>query len=507
MISNEPSITVAPPAPIGGRQGRKQAITQLLATKQLSDAGARWLEKALDPFHDFSVRVDGMPDSNSQNTVVQEYNVTQTFSVPTGVAGNWDAHIFNLPELNTSTTATTSYLTYPSTTPPSGPYTMEPYNFVFGGTSGVANGLSGLMVSVGPAGFKSVPDDNISVQAQYSNTYNLPIPSTSQGGTRRLIAFAYEIHDTTAQLYQQGTVTAYKMPQDTRYASIPYGTSATSQSYNVNFVVSKAPPSTSTQAILLFDARQWNVKDGAYVVCSQDVMSEYARLKANTGFPHLFLNDDLYGMNISASQATTAVTTTFGFGHLPSLSSSTSFAPFIAQASTPYSHPTAFDTHGVFLTGLNNQSTFTVTVRYLVEYAPSVYETTLVSLAQPSPNYDPIALELYQHASAMLPPAVDVGQNASGDWWQTCLKVLGDVAPIVGNIIPVPGAKAIGNAVGGASKMIANTTSKSPRRKPSPEDGQADEMEFKDVPNSAPPSQRRKARAPGPLRSKLSKKK
>jgi len=60
----------------------------------MTASGANWLRKALDPFHDFQVRVDGLPDDNTANTIVQEVSLTQTISAPLPVTGICTSSIY-----------------------------------------------------------------------------------------------------------------------------------------------------------------------------------------------------------------------------------------------------------------------------------------------------------------------------------------------------------------------------------------------------------------------------
>jgi hypothetical protein len=462
------------------RNERRDQLDKLVSQRALTDAGARWVRKALDPFHDFSVRVDGMPDSNTSPTVVQEYNVTSTFSVPAGVTGNWDAHIFNLPDLASYAQSYTSFLQYPVTT--SGSEAVGQYNFVYGGTATIANGLGTINVSSGPAGFRSLPDDSATSQSQYATFSNIPLPVGSQPGNRRCIYLAFEITDTTAELYQQGTVTAYEMPQDVTLGTYNTGSGAGPNVLS-QYVVSRSPPALNTQAMLLYDSRQWASKYGAYVVCKMDTDSEWNKLRTSVSGQRLYTNDDLAGWNFGTPGST------YGFGTFSSPTiAGTGATTSITQHQFSH-HPIMFNTSGIFLTGLNQNSTFTVTVRYGIEYAPSPYETQLVSLAQPSPHYDPAALEIYKRAAVELPIAVPVGENESGDFWDTVLGIIGDVAPMVGSMIPIPGAGMLGNLVGSGAKMGQSARNKPKAQKQASSSRPPDTRAFQ-AQNDTPASRR-----------------
>jgi hypothetical protein len=117
--------------------------------------------------------------------------------------------------------------------------------------------------------------------------------------------------------------------------------------------------------------------------------------------------------------------------------------------------PTPFHTSGAYFTGLNPNSTLTINAKWILESAPTQESKQLVVLAQPSPAYDPVALEIYKEAARMLPPGVPVGDNKSGDFWDSVLVFLGDAAGALGSVIP--GMSSLGKvAENGLHKMAQN---------------------------------------------------
>lgn len=202
------------------------------------------------------------------------------------------------------------------------------------------------------------------------------------------------------------------------------------------------------------NSRQWHVKDGEYVVCLMD--TERNALKNNEKMLTLFTHGDCFGTTSTADSNYALFTKEFTSNGV-----STAYENTKSTVQTHFGVP--FHTSGVFLTGLSSTSTFTVTVVSYWEYAPSVSEASgsaLVYLAQCSSDYDPIALELYERASRLLPVAVPANMNAEGDFWDWVLGTVASVAPAIGNLL-LPGAGgAVGSAVSSGLRSVQSNRNK-----------------------------------------------
>jgi len=436
---------------------------------------------------------------------------TVQISAPSGTSGNWDAHVFSLPfapivadqfYAGAERNAGVAYGYGTSTTGLAGPWyaTDGAPTFIPGDNRSIFQSLVLGLLNV-----HSWTTSGIGGMLPNRSTAWTPPASTQVLGTsaalgrRRLIAAAYEIHDTTAQLYKQGTLTAYRMPQAPTLCNSRGGTpftvggsaaslytkpfesyvsasdAPTYSSANVVPMVTyeeyNTPPPNPSLALEYAGSRQWEVKDGAYVVLTQDAERNALSF---TKSGHVAMTDGDY----NPSSVTVDNATGYPFEALYN----PSFNPVLAGhgdgtastagpvCTTNGGYPflsVPFHTGGVMLTGLNAQSTFTVTLRTVWELAPvtgdfvtantglsNVIPTLnpLVPMAQPSPEYDPIALELYQRAVTKLPVAVPVGMNAAGDFWDWVLGAVQTVAPMIGTAL----GGAPGTAVGGlASKWAA----------------------------------------------------
>jgi len=75
----------------------KAALNRLIQNRQVTSSGVKWLEVALDPFHDTEVVSDGYPDVTTTRSITQVVTKTMTVVAPAGLTtATWDAHVFFL---------------------------------------------------------------------------------------------------------------------------------------------------------------------------------------------------------------------------------------------------------------------------------------------------------------------------------------------------------------------------------------------------------------------------
>jgi len=268
---------------------------------------------------------------------------------------------------------------------------------------------------------------------------SLPLPSSYTSGKCRIIASGFEVTNATADLTSQGMVTVYRSP-------VPeYETSTALNIVNVlsnptlqgslSAIVCSAPPGNIAEAMLLPGSRQWKAKDGAY--CVQALNSNNIPTEEQNNRSILFLDSQgRYVLQNIVSENTTTP----------------NYATNVASTLTK------FDISGAYFTGLSNSTTLTVTWNVFVERFPSVNDTDLVVLANPSPQYCPAALEAYAHCIRDMPVGVPVAENGLGDWFNSAIGEISKVmAPViqpalkVAKLIPTPMSQAIASA----GKMLA----------------------------------------------------
>jgi len=424
------------------RKSRK-IIDRLVGSRALSEDGLGWLVTALDPFHDTETRLEGYPDQISARSVCQCFQRKFTVTAPAAAAGgNWDAHIFYAPFSN-------------------------PFPTSFG-THGIANGGQEIPVLAGfAAGFSQVPGGvtvttgaaNVPtwtstsepvVQAPAVGSEVIGCPVLQEG--HRLLAVAYEVTNTTASLYRQGDVTVYKQPTMPAIGHIYRNQAATPFAVNQSAVCDfmSAPPRNAADCALYPNAKIWMAGDGVYAVMPMnDVEQKPARFRPH-GFQYVF----------------TQAAPSFGMNALGSSMSGTVGGINDCSVNT---YP--FDNVGSYFTGLSNQTTLTITARYIFERFPSLTadaeDSNFLTLATPSPSWDPVALELYGRVLSEMPPAVPVAENGLGEWFGKVVSWIGEAAPIVGKVVGnfVPGADAVGRMVGNIASGASSSMAASPSTK------------------------------------------
>ncbi len=395
----------------------QKASKKVSLPEGLSKDGGEWLTLALDPFHDYEHQISGYPDIDGSQTVVSCYQYQSVVTAPAGVAGNWDAHIFSLPQMSSQAltvgTESANWATFQE---------AAVANQVVAGPLNIMSNASGQTL---------IPTIPANGTFSYSNLPSGTNATDLVDGCTRLIGMGFEVVNTTADLNKQGSVTVYRMPQYRDGNQIVWSNNAGTFTASIAGERWRRPPSSVAEANLLKGSRTWAARKGCYCVCAQN-SSENPLKQLST---HTQLISPASGPG-AASVAWASQLTTVG----------TSGSVSTATPTTTKSAP--FDTTGAFFIGLSNSSSLTVTVKFYVERAPTYAEKALAVLASPSAALDYYALELYAQAISTLPVGVPVDQNAFGDWWRGVLRVVKMVAPKLGlSLAPwLPAAPLVGKA-------------------------------------------------------------
>lgn len=417
---------------------RKDVLAMLQKKHAISREGADWLKLAVDPFHDYNHQIAGYPDTDGSQTVVSCYQYQADIVAPAGVAGNWDCHVFNNPLATSGTwgsfnqSADWSVLKQynPDVTQVQGPLTI---------LTGVAGGslqARGAVVATNAAQV-------------------LPISGTSDlsSGISRVIGMGYEVTNTTAEINKQGSVTVYRMPQShgTNVASVQ-NAAVTQQAVGVIQRYRRTPDSLA-QCNLLKGTRTWDAASGVYAVCVQNSI-ENPLVQETT---ELVMFDEASQPLTTTSVLLSGYQTVGGSSAYPLPST---IIPAVQQT-------IPFDSTGSYFTGLSNATILTVKLKVYVERAPTFADAALAVLASPSAGYDAAAFTFYSHMISELPIATKVLNNASGDWWRFCLKVLGTVAGGLGVVMnPIlPGAAVLGAGVQVAARSASGVAEQMKRDK------------------------------------------
>lgn len=410
-------------------------LDKLERSAGLTQDGRDWLIAAVDPFHDSDIALAGYPDLTTDSTVVQLVKKQFQVTVPTTgngtVAGgaNWDCQISMFP-MSTTTQLFTGVNIQQNTGSQSNPSQTTLVN------------VGGLVVAAGPQGSQMWPDN---ATATPTITYTGQDFSDYAKGNLRVLGMAFEVVNTTAEINKQGQVSVFRMP-NVFTPSNAVVTIATTPSVNanINYLLSRFPPSTLASTQLLYGTRSWAASEGAYVVSRLSSVENPMVQPVNTC--HAWTSVDF-----DASQAGTA-----------EIWSST--YPLNPMKLNTF-HP--FDLSGAYFTGLSNTTSLTVTARWLIERLVSPAEKDLVVLATPSAPYDPLALELYTRCLRNMPPGVMLKENPLGEWFRSALSAAGTFLPMVGTALntALPGAGAVGNALGVLARSGANLIPAAPKKK------------------------------------------
>jgi len=482
----------------------------------LSESGAAYLAKALDPFHDMQINLFGLPDTCCTKTIVREYKRQMTISLASfpdmnQSANTWNCHIGLLPFLRTFA-GTPMYLSTPqmSTVATSaggwdGP-TQFYYDTTWGNlaslnsslapdinqvnTTSTTEGLYPCFIVGTEAGINSVPFPGGSYVSPvpYSNGAFVSSPYQSFQGmdpwagtappleSMRCIAAAFEVINGTPDQYIGGEVTCYRVNSEfdtKRQKSLIDGSNVepflngangyfTYSYFNyTDVVIISAPLPDLEAAEILLGTKSWSAKEGVYVVQAFDpqVVDEWVSM---------FDCETVAIMNHFASlSASSAVLMNW----MPFIAPGRNFTLTLSSGSgnistigiRPPPAPlllTAGQTCGAMFTGLDPHTSLLVRARWMIEFCPTFDNLNDITTAGIAAEFDPKAQELYARIVRDLPTGVKVKYNSIGEWFLMVVRKLAQIAPaigaFVGNLI-VPGAGGVvGGLVGQAGAAAGN---------------------------------------------------
>lgn len=405
----------------------------------LGDDAKNWLCQALDPFPDYeSNHMAGYPDIDGSNTVVQAIKGSFNVTKPAALAADatWDCHVFNLPEMMRHSTANARVFDANGSAWHTTAGTPA-YNFGLLNAVSVASNESTVPYLLGTGAIWNP----VGLTLQYAD-----IGAYANGGTR-VIGFGFEVHNTTASINKQGTVTVYKIPQTAELGFVTTKLDAGAPVPNSPQLISRSPPGSVNQAMLMAGSRQWEASEGVYVPITYSSIEN--PISGGRWLDRAFVAYDQNGNSV-------------GFGNLKT------------DVNTPNQNcrPIPFNTHGSYFTGLSPSTTLTVTWKVYLERAPGPNLPDLAVLATPSAAYNPEVFKLYANIANTLPPGCKVGDNASGDWFRSVFNRIRQFAPIVAPLIaqsfgiPAPVGSAIGVAIAHKAFTRAGQEQKKKRSQP-----------------------------------------
>jgi hypothetical protein len=374
-------------------------IQELVDKKKLTRDGADWLRLCLDPFHDYSQNFEGFPDIISSQSRVQLYTRTSTITSPDG--NPFSARVWVTPNFS---------------------HDLNHFEDVAGASLDTLN--IDTATNYGPLGivvcdsWNGASSPNSSIPG--ATFVRSAMKAKSDDCPGRLIAFGVEVHNTTSPLYKSGIVTCSRLPHDHAVTCIGVHDSALVSAYSKQMVnVATLPPYTSSNALLVPGATQWEAEKGAYMV------AHLAKESLPISGKEYFLRSFTTGSGVGNSTLSSASLVSAG-------------SNFVSSYYSDGEH--SFDLPYMIFEGLSAETSLTVTIRSYVEYFPTHVDSAFMPFATPSPRLDVLAMKLYGATAPFLPMAVPVGMNARGEYFKMVMQALSKgtkiVAPMIAAAFP-----------------------------------------------------------------------
>lgn len=371
----------------------EKQIEQAAAKVGCSEDGALWVKQSLDPFNDMPRRGVGYPDTEVGKSVIQTIRTSYQYTTPSAQ----DVHIF-LDTIDTPVPLASNSI-----------YGGVADNYSIDAFTAFVSRRGGLQLRAGAVGATLTALTAYGLSGGvFPNWAGLDVSYTTNSSVR-VLSKAFEVHNTTPTLSVGGSVCTYRAPGD-----IPYGKDRVSVIRNkttpsilnaVKAIRTSIVPETLAAAMLYPDSQQWAARDGCYVVAVSGAQTSEVSDQVQTT-----LVLDGYDPSNSAKALINAIEN----ADLP--------VP-VVQISPMVISP--FYLCGAYLTGLPAGSTLTINLIYIIERFVDSSNKDLVVLGNPSPCFDPVAIELYSRTAMRLPTGTKVKNNADGDWIKTVADVLG----------------------------------------------------------------------------------
>lgn len=242
-------------------------------------------------------------------------------------------------------------------------------------------------------------------------------------GSSRLIGMGVEVHDVTAVLNKQGTISTFLQPQSTVEPEtftvtgiIQLDPIVNVEPTAVSMFLIKKFPKTLGHVMLLEGSRQWEAKEGCYAVVP---------FHGRDNFPGqpIYKTPGMYVDESGGEIVGTNNVSQLMLGQYATPPANFSCIQYLCNKFAPV------DSKGILITGQSVNSKFIVNLIFYLENFPATDDLKLVPLARPSACEDQMALTLISCATKELPIAVPVRDNGLGDWFA---EIVATIAPIVG---------------------------------------------------------------------------
>lgn len=412
-------------------------LNQLVADRVLTPAGLAWLKLACDPWHDTAVNgFTGMPDQGIGKSVtfqvVREYQISKVTSPTALPAGNWSVRIGNFPILENA------------------PVTPGLYYGDVVSQAGTASLMVPVQVNYAAEGADFVD----TAVGGIPNAQGCSLPNDFTKGLVKVCGVGIEVINTTSTLHKQGLMSCCRMVQPEMEPFTAYiGLAGNLWSFKTLTPIRTLPKNLAEMALYPGYAQE-EAKDGYYAPVA-------LKFGKNRNYPvpisPLLLDDDPVAGAVQPLSPISCYTGNLAILNIPGNTTNfwtTNHAPLYYGC----------DSNTVMFTGLSDETTLTLRVRYVLERFPSDAEGQILVIANDSATYDPVALQIYSQVVQRLPAGTPFTDNPSGEWWMKMLTEIGRVAAPLIKSIPHPLAQGIGAAIDLGLPLITNSMSKKEKK-------------------------------------------
>jgi len=435
LVGNDSSYEVTRVASTTSRVTRGEAILNKLAdTTVITPGGRDFLIASLDPMHDNQLKdLSGWPDAETAASVTRLIKQSLTVKLPqSSTVSTYDVHFIHWPWLNAGTFCT-------------GQRINSLCNYGQPTTLPQILALGGMCVYIVPTGS--------SLDLSLSPDFILTLDSVYSDGPNRIVGSGFEVVNTTAEIYKQGQLCVWRMPQsylDPTTVQISGTGALTTPVSNISCtgMFLNCPPRNFAEAMLVPGTRQWKAADGVYAVCPHISADNPASLPDYTQ-PIIPTRSDTAdkvpngvpqntGWNTYSNQAFILVP--------PFDETSAGVRTLRTQKIYP------LHLCGSIFTGLTSNSTLTLSWNVFIETFPTLAQKDILVLSRPSSSLDEVALKLYGECLTSLPVGVPAADNPFGEWFAEVVESITDFL--------TPGALALGMPAVAAVSKGANSLAK-----------------------------------------------
>ncbi|APG76362.1 hypothetical protein 2 [Wenzhou tombus-like virus 4] len=408
---------------------RSIAYSKLLSAEaagQLEPGAASYIISALDPFHDKQYDATDVPSVGVQRSIVRVLRTRTRISMESATSVGYTQPgrlaLCMYPSVNSRYMSKKDIVNGQAVDP----------------ATAAAKYVGGLVweldIQGQPKFFTGDPSD----YSADANNGRMSIADVTGGmpdhAHMRVIGCGFEVHNVTEELSKGGTVSVWQLPGIFARNKVVDGTQvvtnapATGIYYNCDFL--GRAPTTADEVTNIPTGQTWEAGQGCLVVPRLD-SGDFLLAGCNTPNAEALIEGVWDGNGT--------------YAYFPT-GSNTSVRTF----STPFSMG------GALFEGLPPESVLDVECKWIVAEVPHVSDIgDLVIARNTPPGMFPHTTKLIACLNRTLRDGYPAGWNESGKYWSSVLRAISSVLPMIGNAVPIPGAKLLTSAASAALQQKA----------------------------------------------------